>query len=342
MRKFLVKAVLILSFLSFALALLLQSPFTIPKVKATQVAQYQINQSSDDCVNYTKGFLTNAYWTSTGNFTFTFYDNGLRFNNINTDNLTNNLYYVKLIFSAVQTRTGSVYTRIYGENNTNPITFSTLSDFNNRKRTSYYVEWYPSSWTQYNQYSVDITTLFNILISNSSWVSGNSIVFFWKWINGNNLRQACSYDGKSYYGVSSVILEITYGISAYYNPVARFNNTITTVNPNQNVFFNGSLSYDPDGGSLTDYSWNFGDGNTTSGAYPTITHAWNTNGNYTIGLTITDDESATDSFSWEIVVTTTTLPPISSKLSMGFILGFVLVGCVGLIFGLALGGSKRR
>jgi len=95
------------------------------------------------------------------------------------------------------------------------------------------------------------------------------------------------------------------------NPVARFNNTITTVKTNQTVTFDGSMSYDPDGGNITNYSWDFGDGNVTSGNYPIITHKWATNGNYTLNLTVTDDESATNSFSW-IINVLDYLPPIAS------------------------------
>jgi len=63
------------------------------------------------------------------------------------------------------------------------------------------------------------------------------------------------------------------------------------------------MSSDPDGGSLTNYSWDFGDGNTTSGNYPTISHSWNTTNSYTINLTVTDDESATNSFVHTINIT---------------------------------------
>lgn len=54
--------------------------------------------------------------------------------------------------------------------------------------------------------------------------------------------------------------------------------------------FNGSGSVDPDG-SITDYSWNLGDGTTLNGA--NVSHTYAANGNYNVSLTVTDNEGAT-------------------------------------------------
>jgi hypothetical protein len=53
------------------------------------------------------------------------------------------------------------------------------------------------------------------------------------------------------------------------------------------VTFNGTASYDPEGTPLT-FAWNFGDGQTGSGAEPM--HAYNTAGNYAVSLTVSDGQ----------------------------------------------------
>ena len=65
---------------------------------------------------------------------------------------------------------------------------------------------------------------------------------------------------------------------------------------NQTIVFDGSASYDSDG-SITSYTWNFGDGSTGYGVNPT--HAYIVAGNYTVTLTVTDNDGLTN--------TTTTL-----------------------------------
>jgi chitodextrinase len=59
----------------------------------------------------------------------------------------------------------------------------------------------------------------------------------------------------------------------------------------EQIQFDGTESYDPDGGSI-EYDWDFGDGNTGTG--PTPTHTYMSAGTYTVTLHVTDDEGATD------------------------------------------------
>ena len=63
--------------------------------------------------------------------------------------------------------------------------------------------------------------------------------------------------------------------------------------------FDGSGSSDPDG-SVVGYAWDFGDGSAATGA--TVSHSYASAGSYTVILTVTDDEGATDSESKTVTV----------------------------------------
>jgi len=56
---------------------------------------------------------------------------------------------------------------------------------------------------------------------------------------------------------------------------------------NQNITFNGSLSFDPNIEDALFYHWDFGDGATGEGVI--IEHMYNTIGNYSVELTVTDE-----------------------------------------------------
>ena len=63
--------------------------------------------------------------------------------------------------------------------------------------------------------------------------------------------------------------------------------------------FDSSASSDPDGGTITGYKWEFGDGETSDQANPT--HAYSTAGSYSAKLTVTDNDGATDSKTIQVV-----------------------------------------
>ena len=76
------------------------------------------------------------------------------------------------------------------------------------------------------------------------------------------------------------------------SPVANFTESAHTVYTGENIDFDASGSHDPDG-TIVSYSWDFGDGNTATGA--TVSHAYADNGSYVVNLTVTDDDGATAS-----------------------------------------------
>ncbi len=66
-----------------------------------------------------------------------------------------------------------------------------------------------------------------------------------------------------------------------------------------NVNFSSSGSHDPDG-SISSYSWNFGDGSSSTQANPA--HTYDNAGDFTAVLTVTDNQGATDNASVDISV----------------------------------------
>ncbi|MHC1571674.1 MAG: PKD domain-containing protein [Methanosarcinales archaeon] len=65
--------------------------------------------------------------------------------------------------------------------------------------------------------------------------------------------------------------------------------------------FNASISYDPDN-TIVSYKWDFRDGNVTSTPDPVITHSYTEAGTYTVNLTVTDDDGATNPTNRNVMV----------------------------------------
>jgi PKD repeat protein len=72
-------------------------------------------------------------------------------------------------------------------------------------------------------------------------------------------------------------------------PVAIFTESAENVYPGEIIHFNASQSYDPDG-YIVSYFWDFGDGVNTTGI--TVDHAYVDDGNYTVTLTVADNDGA--------------------------------------------------
>ena len=76
--------------------------------------------------------------------------------------------------------------------------------------------------------------------------------------------------------------------------------------PGESIEFDGSNSYDHDG-TISSYSWNFGDGTSAQGA--TVSHSYTNTGTYTVSLTVTDNKGKTDSTSTTVSIIKPNYPP---------------------------------
>lgn len=85
-------------------------------------------------------------------------------------------------------------------------------------------------------------------------------------------------------------------------PVAIFTHTPPEPIVNLITTFNASKSYDPDG-FIVSYEWDFGDGTAiVTEADPITTHVYTKPGNYTVTLTVTDDDGLYNSTSKPVTV----------------------------------------
>jgi len=89
-------------------------------------------------------------------------------------------------------------------------------------------------------------------------------------------------------------------------PVAAFIYTPPDPKVNEMIKFDASGSI-PNGGTITEYRWNFGDSNITTTTNPIIWHKYNAQGNFNVTLTVTDSEGLSDT-TWQIISVTTPPP----------------------------------
>ena len=75
-------------------------------------------------------------------------------------------------------------------------------------------------------------------------------------------------------------------------PTAAFTVSPATINVNQSAFFDATVSTATAGRTITRYEWNFGDNVPVEGAR--VEHVFNRAGGYTVTLTVTDSNGATD------------------------------------------------
>ena len=109
--------------------------------------------------------------------------------------------------------------------------------------------------------------------------------------------------GTPYFEDGNFVVEVNHWTTYLINqhPIVEFTYTPFSPIVGANIIFNATASRDPDG-NITNYAWNFGDGNITTITEPVIAHSYASAGSYDITLTVTDDDGATNSTSKVIEV----------------------------------------
>ena len=150
--------------------------------------------------------------------------------------------------------------------------------------------------------------------SNSSDSDGSIISYAWDFKdrntgNGSTINHAFSSAGS--YNVELIVTDnegatdsltktITVTQTPNQSPIASFTANPTSGIVPLEVSFNASSSSDTDG-SITSYQWDFKDGDTGTGQ--TVNHTFSSTGSYSVKLTVTDNDGATDSLTKTITVT---------------------------------------
>jgi PKD repeat protein len=88
-------------------------------------------------------------------------------------------------------------------------------------------------------------------------------------------------------------------------PTANFTSSCTALT----CSFNGSSSSDPNG-TVVGYAWNFGDGQTATGA--TTSHTYAANGTFAVTLTVTDNQGAPGQVTKNVTVSGANTPPTAN------------------------------
>lgn len=126
------------------------------------------------------------------------------------------------------------------------------------------------------------------------------------------------------------------------------------------VVFDGTGSFDSDGGTIVSYAWDFGDGGTA--AFAVSEHAYAAAGTYTVTLTVTDNDGKTNSNQTTATISTGTAldldiaalsitksvrvgKPVTIKLSvenMGSVTGQAFANVVGRMNGVEVYGWRQN
>lgn len=153
--------------------------------------------------------------------------------------------------------------------------------------------------------------VFNDSNSNKKWDVGEYIEIDATAVFGNITNwqiSAIVVDGESNSIIFSGILQP--GILRTVPPIPSFTYEPSNPKVGRGIIFNASASYDPDGGNIQRYIWDFKDGATEIKFDPIVTHQYSSAGVYYVTLTVVDDEGEQSSVTAGIGVGAS-IPPVN-------------------------------
>jgi PKD repeat protein len=95
----------------------------------------------------------------------------------------------------------------------------------------------------------------------------------------------------------------------------------------QSILFDGTSSYDPKNGTITEYIWNFGDG-ITDDLDSRVSHAYSSSGTYNVNLTVIEDNAYGDNSN----STTVTITVVKIPFSLFSYVGALLIVVTAMVF----------
>ena len=208
---------------------------------------------------------------------------GLRFTNVTIpQGATINNAYVQ--FTVDEENSDATSLTVSGHAADNAPTFSSVGgNIRTRPATTSSVPWSPVPWTVRgragpDERTPDISNVIQEIVNRPGWSLGNSIAIV---VTGSGERTAEAYEGSA---ASAPLLHVDYGVPSDGIPTASF-----SWNVNELIVDFTDTSTDSNG-TVVGWSWDFGDGNGSTEQNPQHTYA--SPGDYTVTLSVTDDEGA--------------------------------------------------
>jgi KaiC/GvpD/RAD55 family RecA-like ATPase/PKD repeat protein len=204
-------------------------------------------------------------------------------------------------FGDGNTTMGNITTHAYTDNGTYTVTLTTIDNdglTDSAQETIFVQNRPPIAQLTQSAEVVETNVVIYFNASDSYDLDGYIVDYSWDFDEGSNATGMIVSHSYVDNGVYTVILRITDddGAVTIANttltalnrpPIATFTESSEIVNTHETITFNASDSYDLDG-YVVNYVWDFGDGTNATGMY--VDHVYIEDGNFTVTLTVTDDD----------------------------------------------------